>query len=191
MVVVEWNQVKPGAIPLYTLRQRVALSQSGPSAGKMTSDSPFMDGSFMSQLPTLEPTGAPQGVRFSLTRLSAIATALVAAAAYALVGRTAAQGVLLGGIAGIAGLWMMASRLRQTATIAPEKLHLTMILGTYARLPVYGVFLYLGYRMDPETLHGLFGALAGLMAVRYVPIYFALARARAERRNAGNTPGQS
>jgi hypothetical protein len=57
-----------------------------------------------------------------------------------------------------------------------------MILGSYLRLPVYGIFLFVGYRMDPESLHGLFGALAGLMAVRYVPIYTALTRARANRR---------
>ncbi len=126
----------------------------------------------------------PADMGFSMTRLAAIGAAVVAGAAYALVGRIAAQGVLLGGIAGVLGLWMMAARLRNVANIPPEKLHLTMVLGTYFRLPIYGIFLYIGYRLDPESLHGLFGALAGIMVVRYVPIFVALSRARAERRRA-------
>lgn len=123
-----------------------------------------------------------EGMGFSMTRLAAIGAAATAGIAYALVSRIAAQGVLLGAIAGILGLWVMAARLRKMGNIPPEKLHLMMVLGTYLRLPIYGVFLYIGYRMDPETLHGLFGALAGIMVVRYVPIFVALSRARAERR---------
>jgi len=119
--------------------------------------------------------------RLSITRLGAIAVVIVTLGAYAAVGRVAAQGVLLGGIAGIIGLWMMASRLRRASTIPPEKLHLAMIAGSYVRLVVYGVFLGVGYWMDKTTLHGLFGALAGLMVVRYVPVFAALARARADR----------
>ena len=132
---------------------------------------------------TPEPPRKPIA-RSSFTRPSAIAIVVLAAGAYAVAGRVAAQGILLGGIAGIVGLWMMASRLQRVANIPPEKLHLTMVLGSYVRLPIYGLFLFIGYRMDPESLHGLFGALAGIMAVRYVPVYFALAHARAERRAA-------
>lgn len=129
---------------------------------------------------TEQDAGRPRP-QLSMTRVSALAATVLAVAAYILVGVPAAQGVLLGAIAGILGLWMMASRLRSAATIPPEKLHLAMVLSTYIRLPVYGLFLYLGYRVDPVSLHGLFGALAGLMVVRYVPVYSAIVAARAER----------
>jgi len=116
-------------------------------------------------------------------RASAIAAALTAAIAYALVDKIAAQGVLLGAISGIFGLRMMAASLRSAATLSPERMHRSMILGTYLRLPVYGLAIYLGYRMDPHALHGLFGALAGIMVVRYVPISHAIARSRASQKS--------
>jgi hypothetical protein len=123
-----------------------------------------------------------------MLRLSAIATVVLSGLAYGLVDEVAAAGVLLGGIAGLAGFRLLSGRLRRLATIAPEKLHATMLAGAYMRLLVYAMFLIAGYMLDRRTLHGFFGAFAGLMTVRLVPIYGSLAatRLRTRARGAGN-----
>ena len=114
----------------------------------------------------------------STARLSLAAMAVLAVLAFWFVSEAAAQGVLLGGVAGVLGIWTMAARIQRLSTIAPEKLHAAMIAGTYLRMILYAVFLYIAYRVDPAGLQGFFGALAALLTVRFVPIYLALARAR-------------
>jgi hypothetical protein len=117
----------------------------------------------------------------SIVRLSLACTVVLAGIAYGLAGLTAAQGVLLGGIAGVFGFWMMAARLQRLSTTSPERLHGAMLVGVYVRLIVYAIFLYVAYLLDPSELRGFFGALAGLVGVRFVPPFAALARARADR----------
>ncbi len=124
-----------------------------------------------------------------LLRLSALATVVLAAAAYLAIDEAAAAGVLLGGIASIVGFRLLSVRMRQLATTAPDKLRTWMVVGAYMRLIVYGLFLFAGYWLDRETLHGFFGALAGLMAARFVSIYGSLVGALRQRRTRGRDAG--
>ena len=128
------------------------------------------------------PATLAQRFRVTTLRLSAGSTLVLSVAAYLLVGEIAAAGVLLGGIAGVLGFRMLTGRFERLTTTAPERLHATMVAGAYVRLGVYAAALISGYYLDPTSLHGLFGALAGVMVVRLVPVYSAIVASRGGRR---------
>lgn len=109
--------------------------------------------------------------RVAAVRLALVVTVGMAAVAYGLVDRAAAQGVLLGGLAGVLGFWIMALRLEKLATLPPEKVHLAALTGTFFRLLLYGVVLYRAYTLDSENLHGLLGAVAGILVIRFVAVF--------------------
>jgi hypothetical protein len=119
--------------------------------------------------------------RAASLRLSGAAAIILAGAAYYVVGEDAAAGVLLGSIAGVVGFRLLSGRVERLSSIPPQKLHAAMIAGTYARLTVYAVFLAGGYYLDPVTLHGFFGALAGILLIRFVHVYAAVMNARRAR----------
>ena len=116
-----------------------------------------------------------------MLRLSGVATIVLSGIAYAALDRDAAAGVLLGGIAGVLGFRLLMGRVERLSTMPPQKLHAAMIAGTYTRVAVYGVFLAAGYYLNRDTLHGFFGALAGIILIRFVQLYAAVVRTRRVR----------
>lgn len=101
------------------------------------------------------------------TMRAALFTSLaVAGIAYAVDGEIAAEGVLLGGIAGALGFWAMSLRLEQIALVRPERLPLVATAWTFYRILMYAVFLWLAYLLDREHSHGLIGGAAGLLSTR-------------------------
>jgi len=107
-------------------------------------------------------------------RVALVTTLLLAAAAYAIAGAIAAEGVLLGGIAGALGYWTMSLRLERIALVRPEKLQVAATVWTFYRLAVYGVFLFVAYRLDTRNLHGLLGGVAGLLSTRFAVTFLAI-----------------
>ncbi len=41
----------------------------------------------------------------------------------------------------------------------------------FFRLLLYGVVLYRAYTLDSENLHGLLGALVGILVIRFVAVF--------------------
>jgi hypothetical protein len=119
--------------------------------------------------------------RVRTVRAALIATLVLAAAAYGLVDPLAAQGVMLGGIAGAGGFWSMSVRLERIVLIRPEKLQVAATLWTYYRLALYAFFLFIAYRLDRDDLHALLGGVAGLLSTRFVVLFLAMKDAKPAR----------
>ncbi len=112
--------------------------------------------------------------RLAVVRLSLLLTIIVAAAAYMLVDAAAAQGALLGGIAGVLGFWIIGVRLEKLANIAPRRVHFAALTWTSLRFLLYGAALIRAYMIDREELHGLLGAVAGILVTHFVMIFMGL-----------------
>ena len=78
------------------------------------------------------------------------------------------QGVLLGGLAGILGFWIIAIRLEKVARMKPNKVQFAALTWSAYRFALYGAVLYKTFTLDRETYHGLIGGLIGIMAIRFV-----------------------
>lgn len=112
--------------------------------------------------------------RTAAVRLSLFIVIVMGVAAYVLVDADGAQGVLLGGIAGVLGFWIIGVRLEKLATIAPGKVHFAALTWTSLRFLLYGVALTRAYMIDREELHGLLGAVAGILVIHFVMIFMGL-----------------
>lgn len=126
--------------------------------------------------------------RVRTVRAALITTVILAAAAYAVSGEVAAQGVLLGGIAGALGFWTMSLRLEQIALVQPERLPVVATVWTFYRILMYAVFLFVAYRLDRENAVGLFGAVAGLISTRVAITVVGIWLARAAQAKAEPRP---
>ncbi len=112
--------------------------------------------------------------RLAAVRMSLLITAAMAAAAYLFVDGVVAQGILLGGVAGVLGFWIMGVRLEKLANIAPGKIYFSALTWTSLRFLLYGAALTRAYMIDREELHGLLGAVAGILVIHFVMIFIGL-----------------
>jgi hypothetical protein len=103
-----------------------------------------------------------------------LALLVVLAAAAWVWDRVAAQGVLLGGLAGLIGFWMMARAVERLAIHAPEKIQFALLKWTAVRMGLYAAAFIRAFTLDREEFHGLLGAVAGFLAIRVVLMYLGL-----------------
>jgi len=86
-----------------------------------------------------------------------------------------AKGFVLGGLAGLAGLWLLY---RQTLGLAAgaeaSDMQLRAFKGAFLRLPVYGAALLWALRLGEGSYHPLLAAVVGLFFVRGVLVLVAL-----------------
>ena len=82
-----------------------------------------------------------------------------------------AQGVMLGGIGGILGFWIIAVRLEKIVQINPGKVKYAALTWSGMRYGLYGAVLYKAFTLDRETYHGLVGALIGIMVIRFMLVF--------------------
>ena len=105
--------------------------------------------------------------RMLAVRATLMVVMLLAAGAW-LIEPRAAQGVLLGGIAGVLGFWIMAIRLEKLTRMKPAKVKFAALTWSAYRYLLYGAVLYKAFTLDRETYSGLIGALVGIMTIRFV-----------------------
>lgn len=119
--------------------------------------------------------------RLAAVRLALLLTAIAAAIAYwwdPVIG----QGLLMGGLAGILGFWIIAVRIEKLARLQPEKVNFSALTWTGFRLLLYGAVLYRAYTLDTSEMHGLLGALAGILIIRFVLVFLGITGADLGRR---------
>lgn len=85
-----------------------------------------------------------------------------------------AQGVLMGGIAGALGFWVIAIRLAKVAREKPSKVQYAALTWSFYRYALYGLVLYKAFALDRDEYHGLLGALIGIFIIRFVLMYLAI-----------------
>jgi hypothetical protein len=98
-------------------------------------------------------------------------TLLVTLAAAALAWQwnaSVAKGIVVGGVAGALGFWMMARSASTLTSIPKEDIPLRVYRWTFGRIVIYGLALYLAYSIGPVGNHALFGAAGGLFVARVV-----------------------
>lgn len=125
-------------------------------------------------MPTTQHTQDPlRRFRLMAVRLSMIIVMILFALAL-LIDRVTAQGVLIGGIAGILGFWVIAIRLEKVAREKPSKVQYATLTWSFYRYGLYGLVLYKAFTLDKETYHGLLGALVGIYVIQLVLRYLAI-----------------
>lgn len=129
--------------------------------------------------------------RFRLTfvRIGLPLLGIAAGIAYA-IDPVAAHGLLLGGLAGLVGFWMMARSLEKLALDRPEKLQFAVLRWTFVRMGLYAAAFIRAFTLDREDYHGLLGAVAGFLVIRAVLIYLGVTGrdlAPQEARNGSDT----
>ena len=111
--------------------------------------------------------------RLVAVRISMIIVMISAAIVYTF-DSIVAQGVLMGGIAGILGFWVIAIRLEKVAREKPSKVQYAALTWSFYRYALYGLVLYKALMLDEDKFRGLLGALAGIFVIRFVMIYLAI-----------------
>ncbi len=84
------------------------------------------------------------------------------------------MGFAFGGVGGTLAFWILAVRAEKLASLPPDKVQSWAFQWTFVRLLIYALVLYRAYRLDQESLYGLFAAVAGLFIIRIVMIFVAL-----------------
>lgn len=120
-----------------------------------------------------------RAARIRCTRATLTATIALGIALYFAIDPITGVGALLGGFAGALGFWSMSVRLERVAIVKPDRLALAATIWTYYRLAIYGVFLFIAYRLDQTNLHGFMGGIGGLLVTRLVLTFVAIRDSRA------------
>ncbi len=105
--------------------------------------------------------------RLMTVRFSLILT-LVAAAIGFKFEREVGLGIAMGGIAGVLGFWLLASRMEKVAIVSPDKVKSCFQKWSLIKFAIYGATLWRAYSFDPERGYCMLGAVAGLFVVRVV-----------------------
>jgi hypothetical protein len=111
--------------------------------------------------------------RLMAVRGTVLLTAIVAVAAY-FYDPLAAQGVLLGGIAGTLGFWIIAVRLEKIVLQKPQNVKVAALTMSTLRFAMYGAVLYKTFSLDRENYVGLIGGVIGIMLIRLVLVVVAV-----------------
>ena len=120
--------------------------------------------------------------RLMTVRITLVLTVLVAAIAF-FFDRVVAHGVLLGGFAGTVGFWIMAVRLEKVAFRVQEKVRFFALTWTFYRYALYGIVFFRAYTLDKESMHGLLGALLGILIIHFVLVFLGITGADLSTRN--------
>ena len=120
--------------------------------------------------------------RLMAVRIALVLTVLVAAVAFAF-DRVVGQGVLLGGIGGCLGFWIMAVRLEKVVFRVQEKVKFFALTWTFYRFALYAAVFYKAYTLDKESMHGLLGALLGILIIHFVLVFLGLTGADLSKRD--------
>jgi len=86
----------------------------------------------------------------------------------------AAVGLVLGGLAGLLGFWLLASRVERLRGRVPARPGRFWFVWTTVRLGLYAAVLLGGWRLDPERLYALMAAAIGLVLMQPVQVAAAL-----------------
>jgi len=116
-----------------------------------------------------QPRARPASVWFgSATLVGTLGLTVVCAALAAIWDTQTSKGIVIGGVAGAAGFWMMLVRTRTLHLIPKEEIPYRVYRWTFSRILLYGLALVVAYLVDPIGRHALLGAAGGLFIARAV-----------------------
>ena len=110
--------------------------------------------------------------RLAVVRYTLVLTGLSALGAW-FWSPVVAKGLLMGGMAGTLGFWIMGKNAQKLAS--PDTAHIQSfaIKWTFVRLFFYALAIYKAYTLDREHYHGLIAAVIGIFFVQAVMISLA------------------
>ena len=109
-------------------------------------------------------------MRLMAVRIGVLLTVVAAAVAY-LWDKIVAQGLLLGGVAGVLMFWVLARRLEKLATASEGKVYSLSVGWRLVELFIYAAVLGRAYALDRVSLRGLLAAVGGLFIIRLVTVF--------------------
>jgi hypothetical protein len=106
-------------------------------------------------------------------RLALLATAAGSAGLFFL-DRAAAQGLVMGGIAGVLTFWIEARRVEKVAIGGGGQVKFAPLAWTALRFALFGAVLIRAYFLDRDRMLGLLGAIAGIFVIRFVTVFLGI-----------------
>ena len=85
------------------------------------------------------------------------------------------KGIVIGGLAGALGFWMMARNASILTSIPKEEISFRVYRWTFARMVLYATALLFAYRVDSDGQEALLGAAGGLFIARAVMLAVGIA----------------
>ncbi len=123
--------------------------------------------------------------RLLTVRLTLLLSVVAAAITYA-ISVAVAKGVLAGGITGALGFWVNAVQAEKLASMTKKQVHSAVYRWTFIRMGLYALTFYWAYRLDPESLRGILGAVGGFFIVQIVLIGIGLTGIDLKEENEAN-----
>ncbi len=108
--------------------------------------------------------------RLFAVRIAMMLTVVAAILVYALFGRAASIGLLMGGLSGTLVFWVTARRLEKVARQGSNMIVSVPPTWRVAGLLVFALVLARAYTLDREGLSGLIAAAVGLFIVRIAAV---------------------
>jgi hypothetical protein len=109
------------------------------------------------------------------TLLGTVAITLIAAAVAWPMNAHVAKGIVLGGLAGTAGFWLLASKARKLASLPRDRVTFVFYRWALVRMAMYAVALAWAYTLDRSGHRALIGAAFGLLIARVVMVVMGFA----------------
>jgi hypothetical protein len=116
--------------------------------------------------------------------------ALVASAVAFPIDRVVAHALLLCGIGGILGFWIVAIQVEKLATSTSDKVHSLSFKWAFVRYLIFAAVLGRAFTLDRESIKGIIAGVCGLFIVQVVVGILGLTgwdRRAAARDTEGNT----
>ena len=126
--------------------------------------------------PIPDPLASVRRFRNNAVLISIGITAASAIGARVVFGPIPARGIVLGGIAGILGFWIIAVRLQRLLPAPPEKVKFFVLTMSAYRFAMYGAALGVAFMLDRDKGTGLAGAVAGILIIRFVLVAYGVMR---------------
>lgn len=109
------------------------------------------------------------------TLAGTVAVTSVAAAVAWPLSSLVAKGIVLGGLAGGAGFWLLARNARKLATLRRDQVTFGIYRWALVRMGIYALALAWAHTLDRSGHRALIGAAFGLLIVRSVMVVVGLA----------------
>ncbi len=111
--------------------------------------------------------------RIMAVRLS-IAITLAAGAIAFPFDRVVAHAILLCGLGGILGFWIMALRIEKLASVSGDKVHSLSFKWAFLRYVIYAAVLGRAFTLDRESIKGILAGVGGLLIIQAVVVFLGL-----------------
>jgi len=111
--------------------------------------------------------------RLVAVRLSTVITLVTGGVAFVF-DKVVAHALLLGGLGGVLGFWIVAIQVEKLATRPADTVHSRSIKWTFLQYAIYAAVLGRAFTLDRSSVKGMIAGVAGLFIIQLVVAFLGL-----------------